>query len=194
MIIIIIIKRKPSILNAKYKFKYLSIVTSHTHCVYKPGALPQCNLKKQKPPGTNFTCVATSSPRFLPASDSEWPHHLSQRRRRGANIALSLNASTCFVLSLGRHRRAKRKHRWHCTCFREVSSLPRFQTTGNGRVHKLLGTSMKANFFSGRTGAQCIRPCCWGRESSISQPDEWQITSASWAHLTAENYERRVKD
>ena len=49
-----------------------------------------------------------------------------------ANIALSLNASTCFVLSLGRHRRAKRKHRWHCTCFREVPSLPRLQTTGSG--------------------------------------------------------------
>ena len=43
--------------------------------------------------------------------------------------------------------RVKRKHRWHCTCFREVSSLTRFQRTGDGRVHRLLGTSMKAKIF-----------------------------------------------
>ena len=92
--------RKPSFLNAKY----LSIFTSHTHCMYKPGALPQCNLKKQKPPGTNFTCVATSSPRFLPASDSEWPHHLSQRRRRGQTsrfLSMRLRASYSHLGDIG---------------------------------------------------------------------------------------------
>ena len=69
----------------------------------------------------------------------------------GVDIALSLNVSTCFVLSLGRHRRAKRKHQSQGTCFREVSSLPRFQTTGNGSRKSpqalLTATSMKANFF-----------------------------------------------
>ena len=36
-----------------------------------------------------------------------------------------------------------RKHRWHSTCFQKVSSLPQFQRTGDGRVHRLLGMSMK---------------------------------------------------
>ena len=43
--------------------------------------------------------------------------------------------------------RAKRKHRRYCTCFREVLSLTPFQRTGDGRVHRLLGTSMKAKNF-----------------------------------------------
>ena len=48
--------------------------------------------------------------------------------------------------------------------------------------------------FSQEGLAQCIWSCCWGRGSSISQPDERQVTRASWAHLTVENYERGVKD
>ena len=69
----------------------------------------------------------------------------------GANITLSLNASTCFVTEYSHlgDMRAKRKHRWHCTCFREVSSLSRFQRTGGWKSprHRLLGTSMTANIF-----------------------------------------------
>ena len=33
-----------------------------------------------------------------------------------------------------------------------------------------------------------------GCGSANSQPDEWQVTSASWAHLTVKKHERRVKD
>ena len=159
----------------------LLIFTSHTHSVYKPGALPSATWKKQKkPPGTNFACVVTSSPRFLPASDSEWPHHCICHKDDGGgkHRAFSQCVTTCFVLSLGRHRRA------------EVSSLPRLQTTGSGSRksrHKLLGTSMKAKFFLGRKCLMHQTVGCWGRGKSISQPDEWQITSASWAHLTTEN-------
>ena len=46
--------------------------TLHVHPV-----LFQVQPEKKKPPGTNFTCVATSSPCFLPASKSEWRHHLA---------------------------------------------------------------------------------------------------------------------
>ena len=139
--------RKPSLLNAKY----LSVVISHTHCVAcTPPVLFQVQpetkkkKKKKKPPGTNFACIATSSPSFLPASDSEWPQHLAQTTA-GANISLSLRLRASYS-HLG-PMRVKRKHRWHCTCFREVSSLTRFQRTGDGRVHRLLGTSMKAKIF-----------------------------------------------
>ena len=47
--------RKPSFLNATY----LSIITSHTHCVYKSGAL-RCNLKKKK------SLLAQTSPALEP--------------------------------------------------------------------------------------------------------------------------------
>ena len=112
-------------------------------CVYTPGAFPSQPEKKKKSPGTNFACIATSSPSFLPASDSEWPQHLAQTTS-GANISLSLHLRASYS-HLG-PMRVKRKHLWHCTCFQEVpvSSLTRFQRTGDGRVHKLLGTSMKA--------------------------------------------------
>ena len=136
--------RKPSFLHAKC----LSIVISHTHCVAcTPPVLfqvprPETTTKK-KPPGTNFACIATSSPCFLPASDSEWPKHLAQTTA-GANISLSLRLRASYS-HLGPVR-VKRKHRWHCTCFRKVSDLTRFQT-GDGRVHRLLGTSMKAKIF-----------------------------------------------
>ena len=134
--------RKPSLWNAKY----LSVVISHTHCVAcTPPVLfqvqPETNNNKKKPPGTNFACITTSSPSFLPASVSEWPQHLAQTTA-GANISLSLRLRASYS-HLG-PMRVKRKHRWHCTCFREVSSLTRFQITGDGRVHRLLGTSMKA--------------------------------------------------
>ena len=91
------------------------------------------------------------------------------------SLSLRLHASYSHLGPM----RVKRKHRWRCTCFREVSSLTRFQRTGDGRVHRLLGTSMKANIFLQGGRAQCIRPCCWGRRSATSQPDEWQVTSAS---------------
>ena len=65
----------------------------------------KCNLKKQKkPPGTNFACVVTSSPRFLPASDSEWPDHLSQRRWRGQTsrfLSMRLRASYSHLGDIG---------------------------------------------------------------------------------------------
>ena len=121
-------------------------------CVYidHPRCFSKCNLKqtKKKPPGTNLACIATSSPSFLPASDSEWPQHLAQTTT-GANISLSLRLRASYS-HLG-PMRVKRKYRWHCTCFRKVSSLTRFQRTGDGRVHRLSGTSMKAKFFAGRT-------------------------------------------
>ena len=41
-----------------------------------------------------------------------------------------------------------------------------------GRVHKLLGTSMKAKFFLGRKCSMHQTVGCWGRGSSISQPDD----------------------
>ena len=117
----------------------------HTALRLHPRCFSKCNMKqkkkKKKPPGTNFACIATSSPSFLPASNSEWPQHLAQTTA-GANISLSLRLRASYS-HLG-PMRVKRKHRWHCTCFREVSSLTRFQRTGDGRVHRLSGTSMKA--------------------------------------------------
>ena len=70
--------------------------------------------------------------------------HLAQTTA-GANILLTLCLRASYS-HLG-PMQAKRKHRWHCTCFREVSSLTRFQRTADGRVHRLLGTSMKAKVF-----------------------------------------------
>ena len=119
--------RKPSFLNARY----LSIVTSHTHCVYKSGALPSANWKNEKPSGTYFACVGTSSPRFLPASDSEWPHHLSQRWRRGQNRAFSQCVYVLRTLTWETSADEK-KTPMALHLLLEVSSLPRFQTAGNG--------------------------------------------------------------
>ena len=63
-----------------------------------------------------------------------------------------------------------------------------------GRVHRLLGTSMKANIFLREDVLNAYDRAVGDTEVRSSQPDEWQVTSASWAHLTVENYERRVKD
>ena len=68
--------RKPSFLNTKC----LSIVISHTHCVAFTSPMlfqVQPETKKEKPPGTNFACIAISFPCFLPDSDSEWPQHVT---------------------------------------------------------------------------------------------------------------------
>ena len=143
--------RKPSFLNAKY----LSIVTSHTHCVYKPGALPSATWKTKAScpsPGTNFACVGTSSPRFLPASDSEWLHHLSQRRRRGQTsrcLSMRLRASYSYLGNIGGRNE---NTDGTAPAFGKCPAFPGFKqlVMDPGRVHKLLGTSMKANFFFGR--------------------------------------------
>ena len=86
----------------------------------------ECNLKKKawhklsSPSPTLFPC-------FPAASDSEWPHHLAQTTV-GANITPSLNASYVLpTLTWETFDAGERNHRWHCTCFREVSSLPRLQ-------------------------------------------------------------------
>ena len=82
----------------------------HTALRVHPRCSSKCNLK-EKPPGTNFACVATSSPWFLPGSKSEWRHQIWPKLPKttaGANITLSLNASTCFVLSLGRQAGEKK--------------------------------------------------------------------------------------
>ena len=157
--------RKPSFLNAKY----LSIVISHTHCVARtPRCFSKRNLKQQqqqqqqqkkKPPGTNFACIATSSPCFLPASDSEclstWP-----RRRRGQThrFPFVYVLRTLTWVPSGR----KKNHRWHRTCFWEVSSLTRPQRTGDGRVHIKHGH--ESEIFSQGGRAQCIRRAVWDTE------------------------------
>ena len=93
--------RKPSFLNAEY----LSIVTSHPRCSSK------CNLTKK-------SLLAQTSPALQPLSLAFcqlpkvsgviiWPK--LPKTTAGANIKLSLKASTCFVLSLGRHASEKKK-------------------------------------------------------------------------------------
>ena len=146
---------------------------------------------EKKPPDTNFAC--TSSPCFPPASDSEWPHHLAQTTV-GANITLSLNASTCFGLSLGRHAmRAKENTDGTAPPFGKCLTFLGFKSWWWKSSQTLRYEHESENFSQGGC-ARRIRPCCWGRGSSISQPHKWQVTSASWAHFTVENYERRVKD
>ena len=149
-----------------------------------PRCFSKCNLKQTK---TKKSLLAQTSPALQPlplpfcqlpivSGLSIWP-----RRRRGQayRFPLRLRASYSHLGPM----RVKRKHRWHCTCFREVSSLTRFQRTGDGRVHRLLGTSMKAKIFAGRT-CSMHTTVLLGRGSATSQRDEWQVTSASWAHLT----------
>ena len=128
-------------LNRHLAYTLRCVTSEHPRCFSK------CNLKQtttKKLPGTNFACIATSSPCFLPASNDEWPQHFAQTTA-GANTSLSLRLRASYS-HLG-PMRAKRKHRWHCTCFRKVPSLTRFQRTVDGRVHRLLGTSMKAKIF-----------------------------------------------
>ena len=121
-------------------------LTYTLRCVYIPGAFPSATWNQQKK-----SLLAQTSPALQPlplpfcqlpivSGHSNWP-----RRRRGETYRFP------FVYVLRTLTwdpvRLKRKHRWHCICFREVSSLTRFQRTGDGRVHRLLGTSMKAKIF-----------------------------------------------
>ena len=104
----------------------------------------------------------------------------SQKRRRGQTsrfLSMRLRASYSHLGDM----RAKTKHRWHCTCFREVSCLSRFQRTGRWKSPQALRHEHESEHFSqGRLMCfPCIRPCCWGRGSSISQPDEWQVKKRS---------------
>ena len=106
----------------------------HTACT-NPVLFQVQPEETKKPPGTNFACVGTSSPRFLPASDSEWPHHLSQRRRWGRTsrfLSMRIRASYSYLGDIGGHR-------WHCTCFWKCSAFLGFKQLAMdpGRVHKL---------------------------------------------------------
>ena len=90
--------RKPSFLNAEYLSSQCNghLAYRTLRCVYTPVLFQvQPETKKKKPPGTNFACIATSSPCFLPASDSEWPQHLAQTTE-GANISLSLRLRASY--------------------------------------------------------------------------------------------------
>ena len=135
--------RKPSFLNAKY----LSIVISHTHCV---ACAPRCfpsgtwnKKKKKKPPGKNFACIATSSPCFLPASDSEWPQDLAQTTV-GANRSLSLRLRTLTWDRGGR----KENTDGTAPAFGKCLALLGFkELVMEESTCRLLGTSMTANIF-----------------------------------------------
>ena len=116
--------------------------------MYTPGrCFSKCNLKQTK----KKSLLAQTSPALQPlplafcqlpivSGLSIWP-----RRRWGQTFRFPC----VYVLRTLTWDRCgqKKKHRWNCTCFREVSILTWFQRTGDGRVHRLLGTSMKANFF-----------------------------------------------
>ena len=97
----------------------------HTACT--PSVLFQVQPETTKKKASWHKLSPALQHRYLPLAFCQLPMVsgliIWTRRRRGGggggNITLSLNASTCFVLSLGRHTviRVKRKHRWHCTCF-----------------------------------------------------------------------------
>ena len=82
-------------------------VSPNRHLAYTTACTPKVlfRVQPQKKEASwhrlpKFACFPTSSPCCLPASDSTFPQYLAQRRRvrRGQT---SLNACTCFVLSLG---------------------------------------------------------------------------------------------
>ena len=184
--------RKPSFLNAEY----LSIITSHTHCVYTPpppppGALPSATWKKKKPPGTNFACVATSFPCFLPASKSEWRHHLAQTPKDDGGGKHHAFSQSVYVLRTLTWETCEQKEKtdgtarafWKCLAFLGFKEL------ADGRVHRLLGTSMKANIFLRQDVLPMHTTVLLGTRKFY--PSAWRMASkksAPWAHLTVENY------
>ena len=103
--------------------------------------------------------------------------------------ALSPERSLTFVETCERKENNERVP----ACFREVASFLPFQRSGDGRVHKLLGKSIIVNI--------CLSEdvlIAYGRDdgrgSSILRQDDLQVTSASRAYLTVENYPKSVKD
>ena len=186
--------RKPSFLNAQY----LSIVISHTHCVAgTPPVLfqmqPEAKKKKKKASWYKLRLHCNLFPCFLPASDSEWPQHLAQTTA-GTNVSLSLRVRASYSHSGLAPMRAKRKHRWHCTCFREVSSLTLFQKTGDGRVHRLLGTSMIAKIFLREDVLNAYDRAVGDEEMRPVSLTNLASNQRFLSSLDRENHERRVKD
>ena len=159
-------------------------------CVYTPGAFPNATWNKKKKKKKK-SLLAQTSPALqpLPLAFCQLPIvsglsiNLAQTTA-GTNISLSLRVRASYSHSGLAPMRAKRKHRWHCTCFREVSSLTLFQKTGDGRVHRLLDTSMIAKIFSGRTCSMHTTVWLGTRKCDQSAWRTGQVTNASWAHLT----------
>ena len=112
----------------------------------------KCKLKKKKPPGTNFACDATSSPCFQPASKSEWRrrHHLAQLASKDDGGGKHHAFSQCvYVLRTLTWETCGRKENTGGTApaFGKYLAFLGFKVLADGRVHRLLGTSMKANIF-----------------------------------------------
>ena len=162
-------------------------------CVYTPSAFPSATWNKTK----KKSLLAQTSPALqpLPLAFRQlpivsgliiWP-----RRRRGKHIAFP--SSTCFVLSLGTNAGEKKTP---MALHLLSGSVKPYSVSKNWwwKSPQALRHEHESEIFLQGGRAQCIRPCCWGRGSATSQPDEWQVTSASWAHLTVKNHERRVKD
>ena len=138
--------KKAEFLNAKY----LSIVTWHTHCVYNPGALPSATWKKSLLAQTSPALQPLPSPCFLPASESEC-HHLVQTPKDdggGKHHAFSQWVSVFRDRTLTWETyRPKKNTNGTVPAFGKCLAFLGFKELVDGRVHRLLGTSMKANIF-----------------------------------------------
>ena len=113
-----------------------------------PVLFPSATWKK-KPPGTNFACVATSSPCFLPASKIEWRHHLAQTPEDDGGGKHHAFSQCVYVLRTLTWETCGRKKNTDgsAPAFGKCLAFLGFKELADGRVYRLLGTSMKANIF-----------------------------------------------
>ena len=168
--------RKPSFLNARY----LSIVISHTHCVTcTPGAFPSAETNKQK------SLLTQTSPAFQPlpiafchvpivSGLSIWP----RRRRRQTYRFPYLNMLRTLIWDpCGRKENTDGTAPASGKCLALIGFKEPVVEESTGSY--IIRHEHESENFSQGGRAQCIRPCLWGRGSVTSQPDEWQVISAS---------------
>ena len=124
---------------------------THTHTPCTPQVLFFVQPEKSLLAGTNFVCVATSSPCYLPAFKSEWRHHLAQTPKDDDGGKHHAFSQCVYVLRTLTWETCGRKENTDGTapaCFREVSRLSRFQRTGRWKSPQALRHEHESEHFS----------------------------------------------
>ena len=177
----------------KYCFTFSAILFE---CTLRVGLHRTLAARSADPSRTfkYFACAAT--PRVPPAFDREWFHHLAN----GSQLhAFSQGrAFLCFVVhahSIGDRRLqvagAKKKNRWHCTCFQEATSSPCFAMICNGRVHRLLGTRRKVKIFQRK---RSLHRTVLSPMREFAPSSRRRATNQCFLSLLVESYGGIVKD
>ena len=128
---------------------------------------------------------------FPPAFDSEWSHHLACGSPLHAfSPCLSMvHRSMLIAWGMGAQRLAGERKTAMALHLLSGSDWPSALDVPKPVMEKCsqpLEHAQKSENISGGS-AHCIERCCSSHEKLLL-PDEWQLTSPSWAHFAVESF------